>query len=184
MANEMLALFFDKFLDPATGTLGEFFDDNLSPHPSEGHVVEAGHHAEWIWLLKCYQDASGATDPRIATTMSALFTWVKTHGIDKKYGGIFNAQNRQGGIIDGNKRIWCQFETLRAASIMAHFPEHKKDAQEIIKNLTEIIEDHYIDAKTGAWEEILNQNLSPKTDYLPATTPYHIYPALREILER
>lgn len=184
MADEMLALFFDKFFDEETGTLGEFFDENLSPHPTEGHKVEAGHHAEWVWLLKRYSRISGSTDPRIDAAMNRLFTWVKTQGIDPEFGGIYNVQDRQGNIIDANKRIWCQFETLRACAIMTHIPAHANDAQRIFSNLIKIIKTHYIDLKTGTWNEILNRNLSYQTNYLPATTPYHIYPVLWEIMER
>lgn len=132
MADEMLELFFDKLLDKESQTLGEFFADDLSRHPTEGHKVEAGHHAEWVWLLKRYQEISGSKDPRIEATMDSLFTWVKTHGIDPKYGGVFNEQDREGNIISDNKRIWPNLETVRAAAIMTSSDKHREDADKII----------------------------------------------------
>jgi mannose-6-phosphate isomerase len=180
IAHEMLELFYNYFLDQDTQTLREFFDNDLTPHSTEGHKIEAGHHAEWIWLLKRYQEVSNSDDPRIEQTMSILFTWIKTHGIDSKFGGVFNMQDHQGKILDTNKRIWCQFEVLRAASIITNDPKHQKDAQKIIKNLTEIIENNYIDVKTGVWNETLKQDLKIQTNHLPATTSYHIYLALKD----
>jgi|GEM_PF-302033 len=182
MADQMLDLFSNKFFDSKTKTLGEFFTDNLRPHPTEGHKIEAGHHAEWIWLLEKYQNASGTTDPRLEQIKDSLFTWVKTHGIDKNFGGIYNTQDRQGEVIDENKRIWCLFETLRASAIMAQNSNHSDDALKIINQLSAVIEKHYIYPDTGHWNEILNRDLSVQTGLLPATTPYHIYPALKDTL--
>ena len=183
IADQILTLFFDKFFDEKTGTLGEFFDDNLTPHPTEGHKVESGHHAEWVWLLQRYRDVFDAQDPRIEKAMNTLFTWLKTHCPDQTYGGVYNIQDRQGNVINDSKRIWGQFETLRAAAIMTRYPEHQEDASALINQLIEIIENHYIDEKTGCWIEILNRDLSAQTDHLPATTLYHIYGALKQSLE-
>lgn len=182
-AEKMLELFYDKLLDSQTQTLGEFFGDDLGQHPDEGHLVEAGHHAEWVWLLKRYQEVSGSTDSRLNETMNALFSWVKTHGIDPENSGVFNIQDREGSIIDSNKRIWPNLETIRAASIMVDSPEHGDDARKIVANLTGTIKEHYINATTGDWTEVLDLNMQPVTDYRPGTTPYHIFPVLRETNE-
>lgn len=180
MAGEMLELFFDKLLDKESQTLGEFFADDLSVHQTEGHKVEAGHHAEWVWLLKRYQEVSGSQVPRIEATMDSLFTWVKTHGIDPEYGGVFNEQDREGKIINESKRIWPNLETVRAAAIMTSSDQHRDDANRIIEETTGLLREHYIDANTGVWNEYLNRELEPTTDYRPGTTPYHIVPVLRE----
>ncbi len=56
IAQELLNLFFEKFYDSQTNTIGEFFHNDLSTHKSQGSIVETGHHAEWIWLLTRYQE--------------------------------------------------------------------------------------------------------------------------------
>ncbi len=179
-AKDMLELFYDKLLDPETQTLGEFFDDDLGPHPSEGHFVEAGHHSEWVWLLKRYQEVSGDNDPRLDQTMSALFSWVKTHGIDPEHSGVFNVQDREGRILDSNKRIWPNLETIRAASIMVDSSEHGDDAKEMLVQLVSVVQEYYIDTVTGNWNEVLDRNMRPVTSDRAGTTPYHIFPVLRE----
>ncbi len=179
-ADEMLELFYDKLLDKETTTLCEFFDDDLNPHSEEGNLVEAGHHAEWVWLLQRYQEVSGSQDPRIEDTKKALFSWVIEKGIDKEHSGVFNVQNRDGEIVDSSKRIWPTLETVRAACIMSADPEYADAAEKVISNLTQVLEDHYIDVTTGNWTEFLTRDLKPETDYRPGTTPYHIFPVLRE----
>lgn len=183
MADEMLELFFDKLLDPQTKTLGEFFEDDLSPHKSDGNLVEAGHHAEWVWLLKRYQEVSNSDDPRIQEMMNTLFDWVVKNGVDKQHGGVVNGQQRDGTIVDANKRIWPTLETIRAASIMANDSAYADVARQLVDDLTDILERNYIDVETGLWNEFLNPDMSVKTDYRPGTTPYHIYPVIAEASE-
>ena len=50
LAHEIYDLFKNYFFDEATGTLTEFFTDDLRPHETEGDKIEAGHHFEWVWL--------------------------------------------------------------------------------------------------------------------------------------
>lgn len=178
-ATEMIDLFFNHFLDPKTKTITEFFDNNLHPCPQEGHKIEAGHHAEWIWLLSEYQRVTKTQSDKIEDITNTLFGWIKTHGIDKEYGGVYNVQSPQGDIIDANKRIWAQFETLRACVVMSQKTSYKTAATEMGETLTETIKGNYIDLKTGPWNEILSQDLKSESDFLPATTPYHIYPILK-----
>ena len=182
-ATDMLNLFYDKFLDHETQTLGEFFDDDLKPHIEKGDWIETGHHAEWIWLLKRYQDISPSRDPRLLGTMKNLFAWIQTNGIDPEYGGIFNIQSRHGSIIDTDKRIWPVLETIRAAFIMSNIKDYEENAYIMIKDLTSLLTGHYIDIKTGNWQETLTRELSSKINDMPGTTPYHIYPILREFVD-
>lgn len=181
VADEVITLFFDRFFDHKSGTLGEFFDNDLNPHPTEGHKIEAGHHGEWVWLLSQYQQISDKHSNKIEKAKERLFDFVINHGIDKNYSGIFNVQDRNGNVIDDNKRIWTAFEVLRASFMMRQDSKFTKKAEKIMSDLLNVIQNNYIDPKTGNWHEILDKNLKPITDYLPATTPYHIYPILRVI---
>ncbi|MEM7618143.1 MAG: AGE family epimerase/isomerase [Pseudomonadota bacterium] len=180
MANEMLELFFDKLYDPETKTLGEFFNDDFTHHDTDGQLVEAGHHAEWVWLLKRYQEVSASKDPRITETMNDLFDFVVKHGIDPEYGGVYDEQNRDGSVVKADKRIWPGLETMRAAAIMANDDAYADQARKVVEDMVTLYQDKYIDFETGKWNEYLERDLSVKTDYRPGTTPYHIFPVLRE----
>ncbi|MCB1531076.1 MAG: AGE family epimerase/isomerase [Rhodospirillales bacterium] len=179
VADEMVDLFYGRFLDPATQTIGEFFEADLSPSGEKGHLVEAGHHAEWIWLLKKYQDVTGEREERHLRTMKSLFDFVFERGTDKKYGGIFNAQRRDGQPEDTGKRIWPVLETLRAASVMSGVDGYRERAEETLSGMIGLLRKNYIDAG-GRWTESLNRDLSANGNERPGTTPYHIFPAIRD----
>jgi mannose-6-phosphate isomerase len=181
IARELIDLFFAKFFDPKTGTLGEFFDDDLNSHSTEGNKIEAGHHGEWVWLLDLYKETSKTEDLRIDKAIDQLFKWISKHSIDKEFGAVYNVQDRQGHVLSDDKRIWTLLETMRCCTIITKNHEHKDKAQEILLDLTTILKTHYMDMETGNWSEVLNRQLQPITNHMPATTPYHIYPILREI---
>ena len=182
-SHDLMEIFISKFYDEEHGILREFFDNELKPHDIKGDLIEAGHHSEWVWLLKQYQDISESKDPRIDSIIKKLFSWILENGIDKEHGGVFNVQNPDGTVIDSNKRIWTTMETIRAASIMMNDDEYKHKSWEIIDQLSILLESNYLDKETGDWKEVLNQNLEPITDYRPGTTPYHIYPVLKETVK-
>ena len=59
-AGVLVRLFQQRFHDDATGTLGEHFTSVWQPDPTRGHIVEPGHHFEWVWLLHRYGHLSGS----------------------------------------------------------------------------------------------------------------------------
>ncbi|HEY8963436.1 MAG TPA: AGE family epimerase/isomerase [Alphaproteobacteria bacterium] len=166
LADDMVALFLARFFDGKN--LYEFFDDDLR---DPQNVVEAGHHAEWVWLLHRYQDLTGP-DQRLQTAQTALYAWAKQYGIDRDFGGVFNGQRVEGTVTDSSKRIWPQMEMLRAAAIMQD--------EATVQNLLIVLNDYYF-SDDGIWTESLKEDLSVDADYLPGTTPYHIYPVLKSI---
>lgn len=180
LSQEMLSLFEERFFDSTYGVLREFFNDDLTPHSQEGDKIEAGHHAEWVWLLTRYHALIGDKSAFVAQAKKTLFDFVVAHGIDKKNGGLFNVQNPDGSRIDPQKRIWPVMETLRAASLMK---SDNKEAQAVFDKTLECFLDRYMDTETGLWHEILDEDMNKISDYLPATTPYHIYLALLDCLD-
>ncbi len=177
-AQELLTLFFEKFYDKKTQTIGEFFNNDLSPHVDTGNIVETGHHAEWIWLLKRYQEITQSEDTHVHNTINSLFDWILRNGFNK---GIYNSQSREGNVLESDKRIWPVMETMRAAAIMTQNNLYQNEALSLLEDLKKIFLEKYINFETGAWNEILDKDLSLISDYLPATTPYHIYPILVDI---
>ena len=179
IADEIFYLFDKHFFDAETETLDEFFDDNLDEHDEEGHKIEAGHNAEWIWLLEKYKEVKKLNDPKIDTFQQQLFDFVITNGVDQQHGGIYNVQNPQGDILDDGKRIWCGLEVMRAATIMAKTSKYQDQATDLLQSLSDLYKENYIDVETGWWHEALSRDLQPVSDYHPGTTLYHIYPVLK-----
>src|SRR6266702_1673532 len=64
MADGVAALCLERFIDPASGALREFFADDWSPAPGiEGRVCEPGHHYEWAFLLSRWAKLTGRRNP-------------------------------------------------------------------------------------------------------------------------
>lgn len=175
-ADEMFSLFYSHlYVDK---TIREFFDEQLNPHEEKGHIVEAGHHAEWVWLLARYQEIKGHQIDQATATMTQLFSWVAKYGFDKEQDGIYNSQNLQGHAIDSEKRIWPVFETLRAAAALSSSAHSTNCQNDVISHTTDLIR-RYVQ-ENGIWTEMMTRGLTPQSDFRPGTTPYHIYLPLLE----
>ncbi len=182
MADEMVALFSDHFLPEGRAALAEYYTDDLTaPHPEQGHVTEPGHYYEWIWLLK--KHAILKDDPaRHDAVCLRLLDWANAHGWDGRYGGIYDELNPDGTILTETKRLWPFTEGLKANALML---DHAKDRQALkdhVARMVAVFRDSYMDER-GFWVEWLNRDLSPATDYMPGTTPYHVYFGIMETLE-
>lgn len=181
LADEVYALFSEYFLDAETLTLGEFYDDSLMPHPSDGHICEPGHHYEWVWLLHLYAQLFGDT-PELKRQRRALFAWAERTGYDEECGGIYNSLDRQGRIIDDNKRIWPLTEALKAHLCMlsdASGDDERMSYKRILMEVFSVLSGGYLQER-GFWTEIMDRQLLPETDYMPGTTPYHLYFGIME----
>lgn len=171
LAGEIFALFMEHFFDNTRGNLVEFFSDRWQPHPTFGHIVEPGHHYEWIWLLDKYATLGLVPRSMILAPMQRLYAWAQTHGRDPAYGGIFNRVNRyDGAVLDDNKRIWHVTEALKAHAVMQRYAtpaatDSPQPTAELLRT--------YVSAN-GAWVETKNRTMQAASQFLPGTTPYHL----------
>lgn len=182
-SDEMIALFLNHFYDPEKNALYEWYTDDLKPHPLKGHIVEPGHYYEWIWLLKKHAEQQG--DKHFYNRLCfKLLDWANDYGWDKEFGGIYDEVDINGQVITATKRIWPFTEALKANALMLikDRPIENKARKERIASMVEIFKDKYIDER-GFWTERLNRDLTPLTDYMPGTTPYHVYFGIMETRE-
>ena len=81
MADRIAALALDRFIDPASGALREFFAQDWSPAPgSEGRIAEPGHQYEWAYLLNRWAILTGREQP---AALHRLIAFADSHGIDR-----------------------------------------------------------------------------------------------------
>ncbi|HEY8189825.1 MAG TPA: AGE family epimerase/isomerase, partial [Micavibrio sp.] len=174
MADEITDLFYEFFYSQSENRLCEFFLDDLTPDPEKGNRVEPGHYFEWVWLLK--KHARIRQDPaRHDGACRALLGWANGYGWDETYGGIYDVLDPSGRVLADTKRIWPFTEALKANALMM-------DAEGIdrpwikarIGRMINVFRTQYMEER-GFWVEWLNRDLSPATDYMPGTTPYHVY---------
>ena len=182
-AQDIFALFQSRFFQPETGTLGEFFDNTWSPaEGTMGKIIEPGHHYEWVWLLELYARASGQD---VNTESQSLYRFAETYGVDQNSGPAadlaFDSVLRHGTSLDENKRLWVQTEAIKGQ--LAGMEFHDDDAAALrLEELLDRLFGLYLGDKHGSWQDHLNVHGEGFSQSAPASSFYHLFLALTEVL--
>lgn len=176
-ARALIDLFLSRFYDAPTATLGEYFTDDWAPDPAKGHIVEAGHHYEWVWLLHRWQVQSG--DARAAAAADALFGMAERHGFDPEFGGIHDQIGRDGAPLLTTRRIWPVTEAIKAqvARIEQGLPVAADQPARLIAHLF----NDFLRPERAGWIETMQRDGTPGQTNLPGSTPYHLFLAAAEV---
>jgi mannose-6-phosphate isomerase len=164
MADELVELALDAFIDPKSGVLREFFDANWRPAPGRlGNIVEPGHQFEWAWLLSRHGMRRGSAETSEAA--GRLYASGR-RGVDLRRGVAINEVTDEFIATDWVARLWPQTERLKAAILF--------DCEaEIVSAATALRT--YLDAGyPGAWRDKLRQDGSFVDEPAPATSLYHV----------
>jgi mannose/cellobiose epimerase-like protein (N-acyl-D-glucosamine 2-epimerase family) len=182
MADELVDLFMRVFYDPGDQMLSEYFTADLRPQTDKGSIIcEPGHYYEWIWLLKKHAVIKG--DPALYDELCLqLLSWANEYGWDETYGGIYDELDPAGHVVTDTKRIWPFTEGLKANVLMLDAVDDKIDLKDTIARMVAVFNRKYIHER-GFWTEWLTRDLKPATDYMPGTTPYHVYFGIMESAE-
>lgn len=178
MADELVALFKVRFFDAATCALPEDYTHDLRPHAEKGSVFEPGHYGEWVWLLKKHAALSGDAARHDGLCLS-LLSWANTHGWDDIYGGIYDGVGPGGAVVESTKRIWPFCEMLKANALMLNAATDRQAVKDRTRRMVDVFEAKYMQER-GFWVEWLHRDLTPAADYMPGTTPYHVYFGIME----
>jgi mannose-6-phosphate isomerase len=175
-AGRMLAFMQERMFDPASGTIGEFFDDRWQPAAGPaGEAVEPGHLAEWTWLLRRYETLAGL--PRAPLASSLLDSALRSR--DPATGLMVDACDRQARIRTGTRRSWLATELAKAwtAEVEAGRPGARAEA---VAALTVL--DHYHLRKPFAagWIDRLDETAAPVPGPVPSSILYHVFVAVVE----
>ena len=171
-ADEMVSLFAERFLDPETGTLGEYLDEALSPAPGPpGEVREPGHHFEWTWLLH-QAAAAGGRDERAAA--GRLYAWAQAHGLDAE-GFAVDECDAAGAQIRTRRRAWPQTERLKAQVAVGDGDGARRTARGLL--------DGYLATDVpGLWIDQFDGEGRPIAPVVPASTFYHLMLGFDQLL--
>ena len=174
LADEIVALCRDRFIDRDAAALREFFAVDWTPMPgTPGEVLEPGHHYEWAFLLDRWAKLTGRNRP---TEVSELVVFADANGLDRKRGVAVNAIKPDGSVGDAIARLWPQTERLRAYLIDCHDGDEAR-LREAIESLS-----RYLDAPLpGLWYENLAADGRFIVEAAPATSLYHIVGAIAEL---
>jgi mannose-6-phosphate isomerase len=172
LADGLAALCLQKFIDPASGALREFFAADWSPAPGmEGRICEPGHHYEWAFLLDRWARLTSRNKPEAVVRVIAF---ADAHGLDARRGVAVNAVLADGSSHDPVARLWAQAERVRAYLAHRHSDDQVAAA---VKGLRRFL----ATPTPGVWFD----QLSPDDIFVPeparATSLYHIVGAVAEL---
>lgn len=175
----LVELFDTRLFDPQTGTLAEYFTPDWKRQPGvRGRIVEPGHHYEWYWLLRHAQRTVGLGNSAAA---EALFVFAEKYGVEPETGLIYDELLDDGQIHSADHRSWPQTERLKALLARAEF-DGTVDADAFATNIRALFDRYLAPAPRGTWIDHLTQDGTPRVAKIPASTLYHIFLAIAELL--
>lgn len=173
-AAAVVELFDRVFYDGASGSLGEFFSDDLKARDAErGAVLEPGHMMEWVWLLSHYR---AATDIDRLPVMNALYRSAKAYS-DHDTAFLPDAVGAE--CASGDRRLWPQTEYMKAAFALSTATDDPfaKDGAAIIDTIFDSYLKQPVD---GLWCDQYNGAGAPIAADVPASILYHLFDAVAE----
>ncbi len=177
-SRSVLDLFRRRFF--VDGSLREYFDAALNPAPGDvGRRVEPGHHFEWVWLLDRYRRLSG--DDSLSEKSETLYRFAVAHGINPDNGGVIDAVDNHGGILEAGCRLWPQAEAIKAHLVRWESTGDAEVRRRLNRQIDALFRNHLDGAAPGAWREHLDAAGTPCRDDLPASSLYHLCLAAAEL---
>ena len=171
-ADQLAALFAERFFDPHTGTLGEHFTEAwaAAPHP-DGASVEPGHHLEWSWLLHRLAEAGGRD---LRPEARRLHRWALAHGLDRD-GFAIDECDRSGAPRRVTRRLWPQTELIKS-----HIANGEPD--EAARVACRVLDTYLATDPSGLWIDQFDGSGHACAANVPASTFYHLVVAFEELL--
>jgi mannose/cellobiose epimerase-like protein (N-acyl-D-glucosamine 2-epimerase family) len=181
-ATALVDLFKQRFVDPQTGALIEFFGENWSVAPGDdGRLREPGHQFEWVWLLFEYSRA--ARDQSIVPLAERLFAFGSRYGVERDEGlkgAVFDGVDTNGALVAATKLLWPQTEYIKACVARAEWL-HDAPAPGAIPAHLSLIAQHFMRPDGANWHNQLARDGTPIAPVTPARVLYHLFLAVAEV---
>lgn len=159
------------FLDRSNGLLLEFFDKDWKPVVEEGaSVVEPGHMAEWVWLIRKYERLFGQK----ASPMGTHLLGAALRAAEPTYGFLIDEIDTLQQVRLASRRLWPQTELIKAWLAQAEIGVDRADeaAETLIDNLMAT----YLSGPfKGGWYDSYSAAGEISIDTVPASSLYHIF---------
>jgi mannose/cellobiose epimerase-like protein (N-acyl-D-glucosamine 2-epimerase family) len=172
-AGDYFGLFVANLFDQRTQTLGEYFEEDWAPVPPA--VVEPGHQAEWVWLLRGFERNTGCPTGRFR---SALLTSALRY-TDPASGCLVDEGNTAGNVTRSTRRLWPQTEIAKAWIAQAETSEEGAE-QKALEALARLEQNYLRHPVRGAWYDQFDANGTSLVKEIPASSFYHVICAIAE----
>lgn len=183
LASEVAELCLNKFIDPQSGALQEFFDVDWSRlSDTNSHVVEPGHQAEWAWLLVRWFRRT--RDRRFFEAAKRLFELSEELGVNQKQNKFINELGSDFQVRDGRMRLWPQTERIKALVIFCEETTDEADRAHLMAQLEATVAgllDFFRHPIEGSWWEHLDEHGQACLEPARASSLYHIMGAATEL---
>lgn len=172
-AGEFFALFLANLYDKQTHVLGEYFEEDWSKIAPV--VVEPGHQAEWVWLLKGFERITGCPTGRHRGELLASTLRYR----DEATGCLVDQGDTEGNIRRHTRRLWPQTEIAKAWIAQAEAGVGGA-ADEARAALARLERHHLSHPATGGWYDQLDRDGKSLSATIPASSFYHVLCAVTE----
>jgi mannose/cellobiose epimerase-like protein (N-acyl-D-glucosamine 2-epimerase family) len=179
-ADAIVGLALDKFIDPGSGALREFFAADWTPAAGgPGRLVEPGHQFEWAWLLLRWARRRG--DVKAVSAARRLFA-AGDAGVDPARGVAVDGLNDDLSVRHGRARLWPQTERLKAALSLSERPGPEAAAYRDHAAAAAAALWRYLETPTpGLWRDKLEDDGRFVEEPAPASSFYHLAVAIRQL---
>lgn len=164
------------FLDKESGLLLEFFDAGWNPIADDGaSIVEPGHMAEWVWLIRKYERLTGQKSSPLATHLLGA----ALRAAEPVNGFLIDEIDTLQQVRQATRRLWPQTELIKAWLAQAETGADR--AREAAETLIERLLATYLSGPFGGgWYDKYNGAGDISIDTVPASTLYHLFVAAYE----
>ena len=168
-AGQIIDLFETRFLHGSSPVLVELYDDDLRPTVKPPFCFEPGHHFEWAWLLT--REAALAERPRSSAIADHLCDVAHLFGRTKDQ-VFFDEVDGSGHALVRSTRLWPCTEAIRATASRLG---HARQSLTSLQALVEAMQRRFLaGAPDGCWIDHLGADDRPLSQYVPASSLYHI----------
>lgn len=172
-AGDLYSLFVRNLFDPEIKMVGEYYDERWNP--LEPVLVEPGHQAEWLWLLRCFERITGCPTARHRTML--LDAMLKFR--DPLTGCLLDEVDGAGAITKSTRRLWPQTEMAKAW--IAQAESNEPDAADQARAALVRLEQHYLrHPVAGGWYDQFDSAGHSLVEFIPASSFYHVLCAVAE----
>lgn len=166
-AGDFFALFVANLYDKQKHVLGEYFEEDWSK--IEPVVVEPGHQAEWVWLLKGFERITGCPTGRYRGELLASALRYR----DIVTGCLVDEGDAAGNVKSGTMRLWPQTELAKAWIAQAESGE--VGAADEARAALVRLERHYLSHPVaGGWYDQFDSRGASLVATIPASSFYHV----------